>query len=170
VCTEELHNVSFPLITSEGYKYIINFERVDLVQFSEEVAGKTDVPVYDLNFKLYGANISDIEINNPKTLYRIGAIILDFLIENDVIIYYFCDTKQIKKGKKHEHISHQEFRHMLFTTMYRYVATRRQLDNFENNALEITGENEKYYLHFLCSQKNLTYVKILLAEFEKYNK
>lgn len=165
------HAVTFPLTTTEGYNYIIDLQKIDIKELAPDIIDEVKVDIYDVNLKLYGAKVADINFNNPATLYRIGSVLLDFIIENDAILYYFCDTKPIKKSEKRKHLSHQEFRHLLFETMYDYVKIRRKVESLTDNSIVINGgEQEKYYLHLLSFTKHQPTVDLLSNELQELNK
>lgn len=99
-----------PFETNEGYQYIVSFTEFQSVQKNY------NLPLISISIALVS---SDIEINSLKTLNKFIEIVLGYLEQNDVIIYFICDTTPIKIRKnRKEKFSFQEFRFNLFLAMF----------------------------------------------------
>ncbi|NDP27886.1 MAG: hypothetical protein GZ087_10745 [Flavobacterium sp.] len=74
-----------PFEKEEGYQYIIGFREITPKE------NNFGIPLVDVVL-----TSQNVEINSLKTLNKFIAIILEFLKNNDVVIYYYCDTAPIK--------------------------------------------------------------------------
>jgi hypothetical protein len=148
-----------PFETEEGYQYIVSFR--------EFPANQTDygIPLIDISITLVSSNI---ETNSLKTLNKFIKIVLDYLEQNDVIIYYYCDTGKIKiRENRKEKFSNQEFRFNLFLMMF----NRMKSNNFYLQPVVII-DNEKgnHYTSLISKIVNQDKVELVKVDLEKFNK
>lgn len=57
-------------------------------------------------------------MNNASTLSKFSKIVREYLSENDVILYCYCDDREIERSKKHQNLTPQEYRSVLFERMF----------------------------------------------------
>lgn len=99
--------------------------------------------------------LNEFEISNTyPDLRKIFTVIHNFMDDNNVILYCYCDTKNgIVKSKTHQHMSHQEFRCNLFQVIFEkfntehiYVFKTVVLIDAEdvNHYIAIISENIKH--------------------------
>lgn len=75
-----------------------------------------NLPIVDIVIE---ANASFEEISNSaSSLFRITQIICEYAMINDAIYYCYCSDKPIKRSKNKSHLTHQEYRSMLFCKMF----------------------------------------------------
>ena len=79
-----------PFETSEGYQYIVSFTEI------QSIPKEYNIPLVSISIVLVSQNI---ETNSLKTLNKFIQIILAYLEQNDVIVYFYCDTAPIKIRK-----------------------------------------------------------------------
>uniref|UniRef100_UPI00404A625A hypothetical protein n=1 Tax=Flavobacterium sp. TaxID=239 RepID=UPI00404A625A len=102
--------LEIPFETDEGYQYIISF-----VEFQSSIRDYK-IALVNISIVLVSTNI---ETNSIKTLNGFIDIVLDYLKQNDVILYFYCDTAPIKmRGNRNIKFSNQEFRFNLFLKMF----------------------------------------------------
>ena len=101
-----------PFTSSVGSKYLINFKDFPHQGFS--------LPVLDVSLVLVEPSNQLLNLND---LFDISHIILDYINNNDVILYYYCDTNatDIFISKKRSLIQPQEYRHNLFNALFSYM-------------------------------------------------
>ena len=96
-----------PFKTEEGYEYLVVFQEYS--NYSSIFGIKIiDVSIILLN--------DEIEQNTYKSLIEFVKIINLYLEENqDIILYYYCDTLPIKiRANRKQKLSYQEFRSKIF--------------------------------------------------------
>lgn len=99
-----------PFETNEGYQYIVSFTEF------QSVPKTYKLPLVSISIALVS---SDIETNTLKTLNKFIKIVLEYLEQNDVIIYFICDTAPIKiRDNRKIKLSNQEYRFTLFLAMF----------------------------------------------------
>lgn len=80
-------NEEIPYITEDGHEYLIVFTEF------QSTPRDYGVKIVDVSIVL----MNDIyAINRIKTLFKFSQIIRNYLSENDVILYYYCDVTPIK--------------------------------------------------------------------------
>ena len=86
--------------TSEGYLYKIGFSKFKIEVLPETLnKDLIDVVIVAQNVK---------GINNASTLFSISKYIKQYLIDNDVILYCYCDILPIGVNIKNKQFSPQE--------------------------------------------------------------
>jgi hypothetical protein len=145
-----------PLITKEGYNYLISFSK-----FPTENLPKLTIPVVDLTISVE----NNVGVNNSATLLQITSIIKEYLNENDVVLYCYCDDKEVNKSKNKENITPQEYRSKLFSAMFEKEADA----NFINSRIIITGDTV-HYIHLIAKKKNSAHIDLISNELLKLQK
>lgn len=148
-----------PFETEEGYQYIVSFREFPPNQIDY------DIPLIDISITLVSSNI---ETNSLKTLNKFIKIVLEYLEQNDVIVYYYCDTAPIKIRQNRKQIySNQEFRFNLFLLMF----NKMKSDAFYLQDIIITdNENGNHYTSLISRTSNKEKVELVKLDIEKFNK
>lgn len=153
-------NQVIPLETQQGHKYLIKFSSFEAAAIPEGVT----IPIVDLVIEL----LDPIEdYNTSSTLFKISSIIEDYIVNNDVILYCYCDNVEIKKSDKKSTLSNQEFRSMLFCRMFE----RHTKENYLNKVVIIDDESvNNHYIHLITEKKNQHFIDIISEELTKLDK
>jgi hypothetical protein len=148
-----------PFETEEGYQYLIGFREITPNN------NQFNIPLVDVAIVLTS---QDIESNSLKTLNQFIRIILEFLENNDVIIYYYCDSAPIKiRQNRKQNYSNQEFRFNLFLLMF----NKQKSDNYYLQDIIITDVvNGNHYTSLISKITNREKVELVKMEIEKFNK
>ena len=148
-----------PFETEEGYQYIVSFREFN--------SNKSDynIPLIDISITLVSSNI---ETNSLKTLNKFIKIVLEYLEQNDVIIYYYCDTASIKIRQNRKQIyNNQEVRFNLFLLMF----NKMKSDAFYlQNIIIADKENGNHYTSLISRTSNKEKVEFVKLDLEKLNK
>lgn len=101
-----------PFTSSVGSKYLINFKDFPYQGFS--------LPVIDVSLVLVEASS---ELLSLRDLIAISRIVMDYVNNNDVILYYYCDMNisDLFMSKNKSKMQPQEFRHNLFNALFSYM-------------------------------------------------
>ena len=151
--------LDFPFETEEGYQYIVSFRQFPSNQNNYKI------PLIDISITLVSLNI---ETNSLKTLNKFIKIVLEYLEQNDVIIYYYCDTASIKIRQNRRQIySNQEFRFNLFLLMF----NKMKSDAFYLQNIIITDKQKgNHYTSLISRISNKEKVEFVKSDLEKFNK
>lgn len=148
-----------PFITEEGYQY--------LVKFIEFTANDMDygIPIIDVSITLMSANI---EANSIKTLNIFVEIIIDYLTQHNVILYYYCDTSAIKMRNNRQYkLLPQEYRSKLFSSMF----NKRNFKNYVLAEIKINDiERGDHFTSLISTTKNIDKIRLIEEDLEKFNK
>ena len=151
--------LEIPFETIEGYQYLVSFREFPSNQINY------NIPLIEVSITLLSNNL---EINSLKTLNKFIEIVLDYLNQNDVIIYYYCDTAPINiRPSRIEKYSFQEFRFNLFLTMFNKLKTD---DYFLQNIIINDSVNGNHYTSLISRTINKEKVELVKSDLEKYNK
>src|SRR5690606_6960634 len=104
----------YPLTCKEGHRYLIQFSVIDK-SVIENNLDNLEKEVVDLVITLDGKLEG---INNASTLSQMSHVIKEYLEENNVILFAYCDHAEIQRNKKNKAMSPQEFRSCLFSLMF----------------------------------------------------
>lgn len=145
--------------TFEGFEYRVGFSQFNSLIIPENI----NKPVIDVVI----ATQDNKEINNAGTLFIITRIIKDYLIKNDVLLYCYCDAIEINRRTKHQQLTPQEYRNLLFQKMF-----EREADNtFVNKLIVLTDINEvDHYVQLISTTSNLNLLQTAENEIFKLNK
>ena len=151
--------LEIPFETTEGYQYLISFREFPSSQINY------NIPLIDVSITL----MSDaIETNSLKTLNKFIQIVLDYLNQNDVIIYYYCDTAPIKiRETRKQKYSYQEYRFNLFLSMFNKL---KSSDFYLQDIIINDNVNGNHYTSLISRTINSDIVKVVKSDLEKYNK
>jgi len=116
--------------TSEGSEYTISFS-----QFNSDVHD-LDIEIYDLVLK-QKKNCGD---HNYEALMYLSKLVLEFLSNNECIVYFYSDNAPIKKSKRNMHLSNQEFRSKMFSALFEKLKFKSRLKEKPFNYIIRTTE------------------------------
>ncbi len=152
-------NKSITINSVEGHKYVLGFSSFDSIQLPDTITKEIiEVVIAIEDYK---------GINNAKTLFTFTTHIKSFLVKNDVILYSYCDNKHIERGERHQHLTPQEYRSLLFKTMF----NKDNGKEFINKPIELTDvNNEKHYIHLFARAESIKEIEIVCNEIYKLNK
>lgn len=152
-------NKSIVITSAQGHEYVLGFSSFNSIVLPESITKQVvEVVVAIEDYK---------GINNAETLFSFTNHIKSYLFENDVILYSYCDDKDIERSEKHRHLAPQKYRSLLFQTMFNRAAGKE----FINSPIELTdANNEKHYIHLFTRAKNINVLEIATAELGKLNK
>ncbi len=104
---------------------------------------------YAISFSLFKSDVHDIKIDvfdlvlkqtkkrgeqNYEALLHLSKLVFEFLADKNCIIYFYADFSPIKKSDKNTHLSNQEFRSKMFSTLFEKL----------KNKARIKGESFRY--------------------------
>lgn len=143
-------NKSITITSKEGHNYTLGFSPFDAVKLPDDIRK----PVIDVVIAIEGEN----QFNNPKTLFTFTHHAKEYLNENDVILYCYCDNKEILRDKKHQHLSPQEYRSLLFQRLFE----RERNGELLNKPIVLTDSNEeKHFIHLFSNVHNKDTVELI---------
>jgi len=97
-----------PFESKGGNQYLINF-----TIFKSGI--DFGIPIVDVSLVLVKSISDRISLTE---LFHISELILEYLNNNDVVLYYYCDTIEINRSSKNKNMLPQEFRHELFSKLF----------------------------------------------------
>ncbi|MCT4665931.1 MAG: hypothetical protein N4A45_11940 [Flavobacteriales bacterium] len=104
-------NTVVPFTSSVGSKFLINFEKFKLQEFS--------IPLISLSLVLVEPSNKVLSL---KDLIGIARIIRYFMIENNTVLYYYCDiSNDLSISEKNSYLKPNEFRHKLFSCIFNFM-------------------------------------------------
>jgi len=137
-----------PLITKEGHKYLVQFDFLEKNILPDGIT----VPIVDILISVE----NNVGINNGSTLSLFAQIIQDFLKENDVILYCYCDHAEISRSSRKQDLSPQEYRSLLFSAMF-----ARQGNNDYVNQLIVINDEVDHFIHLISSKEYISQIELL---------
>ena len=146
-------------VTEEGYEYLIKFTLFPQKDFEYEI------DIIDISLILMSQTI---ENNSLKTLAYFTNIIDAYLIENDVILYYYCDTLEIKmRENRKEKLLPQEYRSLLFSSMF----NKRNFENYILKAIKISDEiNGDHFISLISHINNIQKIEKIESDIQRLDK
>lgn len=153
-------NLVIPLITKEGHQYLIEFFSAnELIILPESI----DIKIANVAITLVSGN----GMNNASTLFQISGIIKEYISDNDVVLYCYCDQKEIARGTKNMNMTPQQYRSLLFSRMF----DKKGDTNFINNPIIIADEiNGDHHIHLISKKSNYKDILTIEKELQKLHK
>ncbi|QPH40645.1 hypothetical protein [Pedobacter endophyticus] len=139
-----------PLTTKEGHNYLIQFEFIG----KEHIPQSVKADVVDVLISVE----NNVGINNGSTLSQFASILKEFLVENNVVLYCYCDHAEIIRARK-QSMSPQEYRSKLFSAMF-----DKQNNSDYINQLIIINDEVDHYIHLISLKENEEDVVLLRNE------
>ncbi|QNN43418.1 hypothetical protein [Pedobacter roseus] len=140
-----------PLVTKEGHNYLIQFEFLDKHILPKSLA----VDVVDVLISVE----NNVGINNGYTLSLLAEIMRKFILENNVILYCYCDHAEIVRSDKRRDTSPQEYRSLLFSAMF----AKQGNDDYVNQLIVINDKVD-HYIHLISNINNVKDIELLKME------
>jgi len=101
---------------------------------------------------------NQICLNGVETLGKIADIIKNYLDENDVILYSYCDNKDINRSIKKQELYPQHYRSLLFTSLFNKYNTL----NYINEVIVIADEDYgHHYIHLIAKVEDKDVLDLL---------
>jgi len=130
-------------ISKEGNIYSIIFNSFDQAKLPLEFEKPLiEVTIAVENYK---------SLNGAKTLGKIVDIIKIYLDENDVILYSYCDNKEINRSINNQKLFPQHYRSLLFATLFHKYNTFNHI----NEVIVIADPDYgHHYIHLISRSEN----------------
>lgn len=151
---------TFPIETKDKSLYLIKFEEF------ENPPIEIEIKLFDITLEL----VSD-EVNPPSvsTLLTISRIIYNFIEDNDVVLYFYCDRSPINKRDNRDiNMSHQQYRSILFDNMCkRFLKINGLTNSFVQKKIVLKDTDGHYhFVHLISRIKNLTQLRAIAEAVE----
>lgn len=147
-----------PFETSEGNKYILSFTLFN----QSNVPIKT--PIIDISL----VSINQISLTNSiRTFNYITTVISDYIINKNVILYYYCDVSEIFYRGSRKIESYQEYRFNLFNSLFHKVSNP---DLFIKNIIIDDELNGNHYISLIYKENSKEEIEQLAIEIAKLQK
>ena len=147
-----------PHVTKDGNEYLIQFGAFE----ADFLPDDFKIPIIDLSLIL----VTKVKSNDREILGVLSKYLLEYLDKFDVIIYYYSDIKDIPI-RKSRNISPQEFRHKLFSCLFKKYGN----DSLILQPTVITDTKAgDHYISLISNIKNkdkIDKAKEVLREFHK---
>lgn len=147
---------SIAYTTKEGNEYIIRFSEFVREYIPENIS----VPVVSLDLVL----VKYEKQNGRAFMNYLAQYVCDYIINNNVIIYYYCDKSDINM-RTSRNKSPQEFRHELFNKLYETI----QNDSTIRETLIIPDKMYgDHYISLITTMQNKADLECLSSHFEQF--
>ena len=147
------------LQTAEGHDYLIKFSQFKNVDLPNGI----NIEIVDVVI----ARLTDAGRNNASTLFAICNLIKEYLETNDVVLYCYCDQKEIDRSVKRQGMLPQEFRSELFSTLFHKCSNT----NYTNTKIIIAdNDNGDHYIHLIAHNNNAAQVDTIAAQLRRFHK
>jgi hypothetical protein len=149
-----IYNIVIPFTTKKGNEYLIKFDEFHhFHHFSKPII---DIALVLVNNKANANTIGD--------LLQISSIIKNYIQDNDVILYYYCDHHSIERRKTE--YTPQQFRFQLFNAMFKRI----NHSNFIKKDIIIEDKiNGNHYISLISNIRNSEVLNDVFIEIEKLN-
>lgn len=150
-------DIVIPYTSTVGSQFLINFKEFE----SQE---DFSISVIDVSLILVEAKEQAIGM---KDLIAISRIIRDFLNENKVVLYYYCDhsSDDIFISERHVDMPPQKFRSNLFSSIFNFI----DVSYFVKDQIIIGDEdsNDAHYISLITKEEDksgITEISIKVQE------
>ena len=151
-------NKSFALSFNDGNCFDLHFSEIS----SKSLPIDCQFPIIDILLKAESANT----LNSISDILQISDIIKKYIEENNVILYYYCDTKPVAINKN-RNISPQQFRFELFSKLFE----RKSLDSYIKDDIIIVDNNkDNHYICLITRAENKDEILQISQELQKLQK
>lgn len=151
-------NQSFILNFEDGNSFDLHFSEISI----DTLPIKSNLPIIDISLKANNANLQ----TSAKDLFKIADNVKEYLLERNVILYYYCDTKPITNNFR-QNISPQQFRFQLFSDLFE----RKNLDVFaKENIIIMDAGKEFHYICLISRKENNKEIELIANELQKLQK
>ncbi len=150
-----------PYSTKEGINYLIRFSQFDREYIPEYI----HTSILDIVIET-DANPNDIK-NNASSLFQISKIIHNHANLHDAIYYCYCSNKFIPRSQNKLHLTHQEYRSLLFEKMFE----KENNGSYINKKIIINDpDNGSHYIHLIAKIKHLKAVEQISEKLQENDK
>lgn len=151
-------NKSFALSFKDGNCFDLHFSEIS----SKSLPIACQFPIVDILLKAESSNTQ----NSVSDILQIADIIKKYIEENDVILYYYCDTKPAAINKN-KILSPQQFRFKLFSKLFE----RKSQELFVKDDIIIVDNNkDNHYICLITRSKNNEEIAQISQELQKLQK
>lgn len=151
-------NTVIPYTSSVGSKFLINFKDFIQQDFS--------LPIIDVSLFLVESTEAKVTL---KDLIALTRIIIDFLNNNQVVLYYYCDTSgsDIFISQRNYKMQPQEFRHNLFNALFDLM----KITHFVKDEIIIddNANNTIHYISLITKSEDKASLTEVSIEVQKMN-
>lgn len=148
-------SVSVPYRGLRGNEYIIDFDDVKQIP--------TEVNLVSINL-VASTIVSKRGIHND--LMDIGEIIRDYMINNNAVVYYYCDNDSSFSSEIRERgITPQNYRHSLFNSLFDRLNTTSYIK--EDKIVTDNIYNDIHYISLISHVDNEEHLEDIMCSFEK---
>ena len=142
--------------TTEGNKYLVEFSAFH----KNIIPSSIHVPIINLSL----VQVEMVKQNSPTFLKYLAQYVNDYINTFDVILYYYCDTSDIKM-RKSRNCTPQKYRHKLFSKLYETIHNESIIREIIIIKDDSVGD---HYISLITSVKNRSELDALTAEFEDF--
>ena len=146
------YNKIISFTNSCGNKYLVEFKLVS--SFDE-----CPLPIVDISLV---STDERNKMNQLKDLFLIISNVSDYLDGKEVILYYYCDTREIARRDKN--VSPQEYRSNLFSKLFDY--SKRVDLVLRTVKIKDTENNMYHFISLITNFSNLEVIEDLNNKFE----
>lgn len=153
--------------------------------FYKEIPFETpEANLYSLVFSVFelttdiGVPVIEVVLHLKKQRNKSNSVVVfnyihrqiqQYLSENEVILYYYCDSSDIyyRNDRKRRFTSPQHFRSELFYTLFQKTKT----DDLHIENIKIPNElHGNHFLSIIYKDKHQSKIALILKEIEQYQK
>lgn len=106
--------------------------------------------------------------NTPKTLFELSNIVLDYLVNNNVVLYYYCDISPLYiRNTRQITMSTQEYRSILFSKVFE----RSNPGNYREKTVRISDpENGDHFTTLIFHEENQNIIEEIEEDLKSLEK
>ena len=154
-------NITIPIDCEDGHQFLLKLTDCRNLPIEPGIE-IVDIALIDAS--------SVVGINNAGTLNRISLILLNFLEENDVVLYFYCAKDPIRIRTRKEGVSYQQYRSRLFCSMYDRV-TNSHAGRFINKSIVLRDSTYgDHYIHLISKVEYSEVIESLEGHLSNFNK
>jgi hypothetical protein len=152
--------ISIPYTTKNGSNYIIRFK------YTPDLAPESvKTPVIEII--IFTADEVEV-IQTSTSLLELVTLIRCQADLVDAVYYSICSDRMILRSERRLHLSHQEYRSQLFTSMFNKANTDKRYIN--KPVVIVDSDNGNQHIHLMTLEKNQEVIDIISEELKKYDK
>jgi len=160
----DLDNCVIPYSTNAGINYLIKFSVFDKSILPDDIV--IDIKVIDIVIET-DADPKEIK-NNAASLIKISKLISEYVDANEGIYYCYCSKKHIERSERKLHLTHQEYRSLLFLKMFE---KENSDGSYINKRIVINDpEGGHHYIHLISKSENEKIVDLISEHLKENDK
>lgn len=150
-----------PFTNKDGHEYLVQFSEFDFLVLPDTIK----INVIDVVIAI--EEHDELIVNSASSLFQMSNIIKEYLIDNNVVLYCYCDNKPIKRRINKSHLLPQHYRSKLFSSLF---LKKNILHEYTDEVIRISdGINGDHYIHLIADISNASYVEAISIELGKFN-